>query len=315
VQDGNEDGRPHEFDRRSMLRKLAVGGSLVWASPMIAKRASALMPPSQCVNGAELNWTEIFPNSNPDLANGNTPSATFLNVDGSGVDITISSTFAGTTPLVGNYSVVSSPHGGITGKSLLLEQQPIANTPAGGTAGAGGQTVTITFSTTVRNISFVLTDIDNLDGNWSDRITTVGGTLTAPTSVTRPATVWGNGDLNNNGNGSGGSSGSGNGGNTGTNGAFRNSTDSDNLPNTSGAGNLRLNYSGGAAGISVVRFRYWCGGVGGGSNQLIRLGNISFDTCPEGVTPNFAPSAPVQAEARVGAEPDQPVAPLPGQDH
>jgi hypothetical protein len=298
-----------------MLRKLAVGGSVVWISPMIAKRASALMPPSQCVNGAELNWTEIFPSSNPDLANGNTPSATFLDVDGSGVDITISSTFAGTTPLVGNYSVVSSPHGGITGKSLLLEQQPIANTPSGGTAGAGGQTVTITFSTTVRNISFVLTDIDNLDDNWSDRITTQGGTLTTPTSVTRPATVIGVGAT---GNGTGGSAAnvnSGNGGNTTTSGAYRYSVDSDNLPNTSGAGNLRLNYSGGAAGISVVRFRYWCGGVGGGSNQLIRLGNISFDTCPEGVTPAFAPSAPVQAERRVPAPDDQVVAPLSGQDH
>jgi hypothetical protein len=309
VQHGNDDGRPHEFDRRSMLRKLAVGGSVVWVSPMIAKRASALMPPSQCVNGAELNWTEIFPSSNPDLANGNTPSATFLDVDGSGVDITISSTFAGTTPLAGNYSVVSSPHGGITGKSLLLEQDPVANTNAPGGAGNdGGQTVTITFSTTVRNISFTLTDIDNQADSWSDRVTTI----TAPTSYVRGANVIGVGAT---GNGTGGTTNDANGGSNAGTGAFRNSSQSDNLPNSSGAGNLTLNYSGGAAGISVVAFRYWCGPVGGGSNQLIRLGNISFDTCPEGVTPAFAPSAPVQAEARVGAEPDQPVAPLPGRDH
>ena len=100
------------------------------------------------------------------------------------------------------------------------------------------------------------------------------------------------------------------GSNTGT-GAYRHSDDSDNLENTSGAGNLRMNWTGP---ISVVRFRYWCGGVGGGSNQLIRLGNISFDTCPENVTPNFAPAQPRQQAAELGPAPVDVVAPLPGSD-
>jgi hypothetical protein len=311
VQYGNDDGRPsHEFDRRSMLRKLAVGGSVVWVSPMIARRASALMPPSQCVNGAQLNWSEIFPNTNPEF--GNAGPAVLTNVDGSGVDITISSSIVGTTALAGNFDVVDSPHGGITGKSLLLEQRPVPNTDApggGGSDGLGGQTVTITFSTTVRNISFTITDIDNTN-NWSDRITTI----TAPTSTALGGNVIGIGAT---GNGTGGfNTNDQNGGSNAATGAFRNDTADDNLPNSSNLGNLTLNYAGP---IAAVSFRYWCGGVGAGansSNQLIRLGNIGFDTCPEGVTPNVAPvqSPAVESEPRVGRRSDDPPAPTPDFD-
>lgn len=301
-----------------MLRKLAVGGSIVWASPMIASRASALMPPSQCVNGAELNWSEIFPNTNPQF--GITGPAVLNNVDGSGVNITISTNITGqdlippinypngTYALDGNFDVVASPHGGITGKSLLLEQRPVPNTPGPGGAQTGGQTVTITFSTTVRNISFTLTDIDNTE-SWSDRITTI----TTPTSYVRGANVIGVGAT---GNGTGGTTTDQNGGSTTSSGAFRNNTADDNLTNAQNLGNLTLNYAGP---ISVVQFRYWNGGVGAGlndSNQLIRLGNIRFDTCPEGVQGNFAPSpAAVQSERGVGTDVGQSPAPRRGFDH
>ena len=286
-----------------MLRKLAVGGSIVWVSPMIASRASALMPPSTCINGAQLNWTEIFPSTLPEF--GNAGPAVLNNVDGSGVNITISSSITGTTALAGNFDVVASPHGGITGKSLLLEQRPVPNTDApggGANDGLGGQTITITFSTTVRNISFTLTDIDNTE-NWSDRITTI----TAPTSYVRGGNVIGIGAT---GNGTGGTTTDQNGGNNTETGAFRNNTNDDNLPNTSNLGNLTLNYAGP---IAAVSFRYWCGAVGAGindSNQLIRIGNIGFDTCPAGVQGNFAPaSTPVQAEGGVPPRSDQSTTP------
>lgn len=299
-----------------MLRKLAIGGSIVWASPMIASRASALMPPSQCVNNAVLNWTTLYPgaNNNPNLTN---PVA--IVVPGTGVTVTISSTIVGTTAMSRNFQVQPSPHGGITGKSLMFEQYPWPNTNSSGTGsstsgnGSGGQTITISFSTTVRNIRFTLTDIDNDQGNWSDRVTFNGGTLTPPTSYVRGSDLIGVGAT---GNGTGGmNTGDGNGGSTTTTGAFRNGVNDNNLDDTEANGNLAVTYAGPTA---TVRFRYWNGGEGAGtsSNQRINLSNITFDTCPEGVNPNLVQSpATVEPEAGVGGRHDQRVAPsTPGRD-
>jgi hypothetical protein len=325
VAERDEDGRQaHQLDRRAMLHKLAVGGSIVWASPMIASRASALMPPSQCVNGAVLNWTTLFPDTFPTLSN---PAN--IVVPGSGVTVTISSTIVGTTAMARNFQVQDPldlvppiQHGGITGKSLMFEQRPVPNTdaPGGGIGsdGLGGQTITIAFSTTVRNIQFTITDIDNQDPfgfnqvRWSDRLTLI----TPPTGVpVVGADIIGIGAT---GNGTGGISGDGGGGNNAGTGAFRNANDDNNLTDGNGAGNITLTYAGP---IDSVSFRYWCGGVGSSSspntsNQRINLSNITFDTCPEGVTPNFVQQqSPVESELRVPAGSDDPVAPpTPGVD-
>lgn len=292
-----------------MLRRLAVGGTVIWASPMLTSRASALMPPSQCVNGAVLNWTSLYPAGTPNLTN-----PVNIVVPGTGVTVTISSTVVGTTAMARNFQVQNSPHGGITGKSLMFEQFPFPNTnaPGGGVTGDGGQTITISFSTTVRNIQFTLTDIDNQANSWSDRLTFNGGTLTPPTSYIRGASVIGVGAT---GNGSGGTTTDGNGGSNAATGAFRNSNSDNNLSDTSGAGNLTVTYAGPT---DTVRFRYWCGGVGAeeDSNQRINLSNITFDTCPEGVTPNFVQQqSPVESELRVPAGSDEAPAPaVPGVD-
>lgn len=237
-----------------MLRKLAVGGGIVWMSPMIASKASAQAPPSQCSTTALLDWDTFTVNS---IFPGTTTVA--------GVDISITSVItAPTTALAGNFRIMASPHGGIAGQSLMFEQTPFANSV--------GQLITISFSVAVRDVVFTITDIDNQANTWSDRLTTT----TAPTSYVRGTNVIGIGAT---GNGSGGSPNSGNGGGNGQTGAFRNSVDSDNLANTSSAGNLTLTYAGP---ITTIQLQYWNGAVAGGStaNQLIRLSDIAFNSCP-----------------------------------
>ncbi len=235
-------------DRRDALKKLAVGGALVWTAPAIAKPAFAQGTPSGCT-AATLDWSTV--------------SSPFTSTTVSGVTVSFSGSFyGGSAARSTNRTIVAGPQGGMSGSFLRLEQDAVTN---------GGQTATFTFSAPVQNLSFIITDIDNQSGSWSDRITvtTSGFGYTIPSG----STVIGVGDT---GNGTGGTTNDGNGGsNTGT-GAFRNSQNSNNLPSTSNQGNVQLSHVGP---ITSFSFQFWCGAYQG-SNQLINISNLTFDICP-----------------------------------
>jgi hypothetical protein len=234
-------------DRRDALKKIAVGGAVAWAGPMIAKPALAGGLPSGCVP-LVLDWSTL--------------SGTFTSTTVGGVTVSLSNSFdGGSAARATNRTIIAGPQGGIAGNFLRLEQDAVTN---------GGQTITFTFSQPVQDISFVITDIDNLSGAWSDRITvnTAGFTSSLPTG----SSVIGVGAT---GNGTGGTTPDGNGGSDTATGAFRNSADNTNFNNTQPNGNLQLDFAGP---ISSFSLRFWCGGYQS-SNQLINIGNINFTAC------------------------------------
>ena len=222
--------------RRDALRKLAVGGAVVWSAPLIARTASAASATS-CVNRV-VNFNTF------------TTGATFSSLNVGGTTMTLSpSVFSGGTAALGtNRTIVASPQGGVATKALRFEQTPVNN---------GGQLITLSFSQTVYSVTFTITDIDNLDGSWSDRIV-----INAPTTftVTKPAgsTVIGAGTA------SGAST---------TTGPLRNSNADNNFPNTSAGGNAILSFPGPLTSLS---FRFSCANEDGGQNQLINVTNMSF---------------------------------------
>lgn len=218
-------------DRRDALRKLAVGGAIVWSAPMITSSISAAAAASvPACTPRVLDW-DIW-----------ATGSTFTSSNVFGTTVALSSTFSGGTAALGtNRTIVAAPQGGINQKALRFEQTPISN---------GRQTVTFTFSAPVKSVSFSFFDIDNLTGNWSDRIVI----LTTPFGYAIPATstITGNGTAAT---------------------PFQNSQSNANLPNTSGAGNVTVSLAGP---LSAFSFTFGCGAVAGGQNQLINIGDISF---------------------------------------
>jgi hypothetical protein len=224
----------HDPDRRDVLRKLAIGGAVAWSAPLIASTAHAAGPTS-CV-GATVDFN--------DYATGSTFTSATVN----GVTMTLSpSTFFGGSAARGtNRTIIASPIGGISSKGLRLEQDAVAN---------GGQEISLTFSQAVYNVSFVITDIDTSNGNWSDRITIVTPTVYSY-SVPTGSTVIGAGTAT---------------GNTTTTGPFRN-TQNFNYLNPSNGGNVEVTFPGP---VTTFTMRFSCASQES-SNQLINLSNISF---------------------------------------
>ncbi|MCU1496993.1 MAG: hypothetical protein JWM47_946 [Acidimicrobiales bacterium] len=224
------------MDRRQALRKLAVGGAIVWTAPLLSKTAHAAGATS-CTSHV-LDW------------NGFTVGSTFSSATVAGVTATLkpSSFFGGTTALASNGTIRVGPQGGVPGQALHFEQKPVNN---------GGQLITLGFSQTVYSVSFTITDIDNLNNAWSDRIVVI-----SPTNFTftKPATstVIGAGTAT---------------GTTTTTGMFRNSQASNNISNASDAGNVTLTFPGP---LTEFGFEFRSANPAGGANQLINLTNIGF---------------------------------------
>ena len=118
--------------------------------------------------------------------------------------------------------------------------------------------MTIAFSYPVYNVSFTITDIDNQNNSWSDRVTFTP----VPTSNSKPV---------NNGNprviGNGASA-----GNTNTTGPFRNNNTDTNLDDSSNRGNVTVSWTGP---ITSIVLDFWCAAEDG-SNQRICIGDINF---------------------------------------
>src|SRR5262249_13946685 len=131
-------------------------------------------------------------------------------------------------------------------KALQFQQEPDA-------VGIG-QTITFSFSKSVRNVAFTLYDIDNLSGGWGDRVqmSTNGYTFSIPSD----GTVAGNGGSGNN--------------------QFHNTQASNNLGDGSDQGNVTLTYAGP---ISSFAFVYRNAANTGGGNMRIAISDITFSNC------------------------------------
>jgi len=239
-------------DRRKLLAQIGVGGAIAWAAPALSGTALAQGTPSGCTPQA-LDWNSF--------ATGSSFSSTIVG----GVTVGVTTThFGGSSASSsggGNLTIQAAPHGGINGKSLRINQNAVTN---------GGAVVTFTFSAPVQNIAFMVTDIDNSSGNWSDRVTptTPGWGYTIPST----STIIGVGGT---GNGTGGTTTDGNGGSDTNTGAFRNSQNNINLNDNSDDGNLILTHAGPTTSFA---WQFWCGGYQG-SNQRINVSTINFMTC------------------------------------
>lgn len=235
-----------DLTRRDALRKAAVGAGVAgaaWAAPQILSLDAAAA--QSCVPGT-LDWDSF------------STGATFTSTVINGITVTLSiSALAGTTLAPLNGTIRAAPNGGINQKGLYLGMD---------SSGPGvGEDVTFTFSVPVSNISFTLTDLDNLIGGantgWADRVQvlTPGYTSSIPVTFT-PAAPAGNVI----------------GAGTGAN-PFRNSNTNFNYPNTSNRGNVTINYAGP---ISSFSYRYYQSPTDddGSSLMLITMMDLSW-TC------------------------------------
>lgn len=179
ISSADYDERNDGIDRRDALRKLAVGGAVVWSAPLIAKSAYAASATSCTTN--IVDW-ELY-----------NVGDTFTSTTIGGITMSINSPdfFGGSGLLAGggrDRKVQPSPFGSINRKSLMFEQLPRTG---------GGQNIVFTFSQPVYNINFIITDIDNYSQNgagWSDRIVinspaTYGYSRTS-TSCGHPLEAW-----------------------------------------------------------------------------------------------------------------------------
>lgn len=243
----DEHGRPEDLDRRDALRKLAVGGAVVWSAPLIAKTAHAASATS-CTNNV-LDW------------NGFTANTTFSSTTVGGVTFSLSPNpassafFGGTSALGTNRNIRTGPQGGQAGQALRFEQTPINN---------GGQNIIFNFSQTVYNVNYTITDIDNsIGGGWSDRIQIVSPTNYTftvppqandgqPTATADTFTVIGDGTAAD---------------------RFRNGNNNYNYLNDFDNGNVTLTFPGP---LTQIHMQFRCGSTQGGGNQLINVLNIGF---------------------------------------
>ena len=160
-----------------------------------------------------------------------------------GITMSATSTFNGGTSALGtNFTIIGSPIGGINSRGLRLEQTPVAN---------GGQVVRFTFSKQVRNISFTITDIDNVTNSWSDRI--VINTTPFTSSIPSGGKVVGSGTSAD---------------------PFRSSDTNTNYANSSNLGNVTINIAGP---LFFFELQFNCAtAASGGQNQLINISPISY---------------------------------------
>ena len=224
------------LDRRALLRRMAVGGAAVWATPMLHSIASAQAVPS-CGPGGNgiLDWDTF--------GTGTAFTSTAVGTITIGMTIT---NVVNTTLLTNNGRVLAGPAGGISENHLRFEMTPDND----GTNSGSRQTITFTFSSPVTNVEFTFFDIDTVNNSWGDRIVmnTTGYTFSTPPG----STVIGDGT---NGN------------------RFRNSNGNNNPGPTDNDGNLTIRYAGP---ISSFQYVYRNQGEEGGSNQLISMSDITF---------------------------------------
>ena len=150
-----------------------------------------------------------------------TSTTMFTSMSSGGITMALNSPsfYGGSAPGSRDRQIQSGPFGGIAGNSIMFEQSPAKD---------GGQSITFSFSKTVCELSFTITDIDNGNDNQtgiigaSDLIVIVNPT-TYTYTVPIGSSVIGNGTSV---------------GTTATSGPFRNTNDT-NYDKSSPAGNIK----------------------------------------------------------------------------
>ena len=229
---------PSEFapgiDRRALIRRLAVGGAVVWASPMMQSVASAQAVQSCSTGPVVLNWDAFATNT------------VFSSATVAGLTVTITAVAGGGATLWNPNRVVrDGPSGGVNEKYLRFEMVPNAQNIF--------QTITITFSRPVTNLSFEVFDIDSISNpGWRDELLlpTTGTTWSIPagSAVARVGTT--------------------------TPPLFRNNNNNNNVDYTSPGGNLNVFHVGSTSSLVMT---YRNGNQTGGGNQYIGIGDITFN--------------------------------------
>jgi hypothetical protein len=233
------DQPPAPLDRRALLRRMAIGGAAVWATPMMTSVASA-QEAASCGDGV-LDWDNF------------TTGSYFTNtiVGNTTISLGISGVSPANALTTDNAQIFNVNAGNIPGKSLRFAM----NATNASANNGNRQTITFAFSNPVTNVMFTLMDIDNSAGDgWGDRVVMITpGYTFAPAFTTGATRVIGNGTNDD---------------------RFRNLNTDNNLGNNSSAGNVTIRYAGP---ISAFQFTYR-NQVNSGEPQRIDLSDITF-TC------------------------------------
>ena len=184
----------------------------------------------------------------------------FTNMSAEGITMLLNSPsfFGGSEPGSRNGQIQSSPFGAIAENSIMFEQSPAKD---------GGQTITFSFSKTVYELSFTITDIDNGNDNQtgiigaSDLIVIVSPT-TYTYTVPIGSSVIGNGTSV---------------GTTTTSGPFRNTNDL-NYDKSSPSGNIQISVPGPLTSLTFT-LSLSTSQVVTYLTQQITIGSISFKDC------------------------------------
>jgi hypothetical protein len=219
------------LDRRALIRRMAVGGAVVWASPMMQSVASAQATAS-C--GPDIIDWDTF-----------TTGSIFTSTVVGNTTVSITAVaLPGTTLFPSNRQVTNGPAGGVNQKYLRFEMLP--------NAVGRQQTITITFSNPVTNLSLTLFDIDAVTNAWRDEVwieNNAGYTWNIPAGS---SVVKG----------------------TGVNiDRFRNNNTNNNTPETDNDGNVTLGHPGP---LTTFTIRYINGSQSGGQNQWIGMSDLTF---------------------------------------
>jgi hypothetical protein len=250
--------------RRTLIRRAAIAGGAAWTAPVLVDSLASPAAASSCTSST-LNWNSITAGTGGTTkcsgsSSSTTPPCTtssYTTPSVGGVTITFSVVaFSGTTLLSsstnsgdGNLTVRGAPNGGITWQQALQLQMLPNSTSV-------GQTVTITFSKSVSQVSFALYDIDNSNGGWGDRVYTspTPSSLSFTNAAWTPTTSHVTGAC--------------------TSASPLSSTDTNsNYGDASSLGNATLTFNGP---LTVITLTYYNAVNTGGSNQRIGIGPIKF---------------------------------------
>ena len=227
-------GEPRQVGRRAVTRGAA------WSIPVVSLAVAApAMAASGCkMTTGQLNW-DVFGNGT------NQTGKVLATTGGTGVTVTIS--LSGDTGATGNGVVTNALTGGQSQVMRFTSPNGVNNT---------SQTVTLTFSKPVQNVSFSLLDIDSAPGGYYDEvvINTAGFTGSKHVNVIGAGAATGNGN---------------------NKGPYR-APDSDSpVDGSSSDGNVDLSWSGPVSSVSCV---YRQNGTMNGS-PFIGISDIAFQYC------------------------------------
>jgi hypothetical protein len=216
-------------------RRRSVVAAGAWAAPaVVAASATPAFAASPCVTQL-LNWDSY--------ATGAAPPASIVIA---GVTITRSLTYAGgATPNPASGTVLAGPRGNVTGNAFAIAMGATGAPVATGNSA----TLTLTFSTAIKDLTYTLMDIDRVANSWRDQVS-----LTAGFSVV--------GTLGTNINVGSGAAGT-----------PWSSTNSNNLGNTDATGNVTVRYAGPISSVSII---YSNGADVSATSMAIFLSDVSF---------------------------------------